>query len=188
MLHFEQRQLFAILKVLQEFQINWFEVLYIQQNAGALQLLFTHVHGCSPLQESLRIQAAWSAQIMLEQLSLKLEDHQTIHKRTSHTDCYCRFLTFRVHTLATKLKLCYVCSKGNRSHKNQKFYCSTCNSNDRIGSGEMEVCKALHFTSPCLEAACHYHMQHSSQDERVQRDVKSCHSIWIMKGFTPKFT
>jgi hypothetical protein len=155
MLHFEQCQLFAILKALQDFWIHWFEVLYAQHNIGALEFVVYPLHRFT----------RWFFATICCSHSMGL-------------DCYCRFLRFRVHTLATKLKLklYYVCSKGNRSHKNQKSCCSTCNSHDRIGSGEMEVCKALHFASPYLEAACHYHMQHSSQDERVQRDVKSCDS------------
>lgn len=154
MLHFEQRQLFAILKALQEFQINWFGVLHIQHNIGALQLViypcvlhrFTRWFfaticcsdsmGVVPFKNPYEFKKLGVHRFCSNKNSAWRSPNHT-QEDTTHIDYSCRFLRFRVCKLNTRLKLCYVCSKGNRSHKNQKSYCSTCNSHDKIGSGEM---------------------------------------------------
>ncbi len=125
LLHFEQCQLFAILKALQEFQINWFDVLNIQHNMCALQLVIypcvlhrftrwffaticcSHKWVLCPSsipKNSRSLECTNSAQTRTLLEAWRSPNHT--QEDTSYIDYYCRFLRFRVHTLTSKLKLC----------------------------------------------------------------------------------
>lgn len=125
---------------------------------------------------SRRLECTDSAQTRTQLEAWRSPNHT--QEDTSHIDYYCRFLRFRVHTLTSKLKLCYVCSKGNRSHKNQKSYCSTCNSHDRISSREMEVCKALQSSAFLISISWgSMSLSHATQKSRWE-STKGCEIMW----------